>query len=99
MRPGPGGSHGLLINLPDLAADYLTLVPHALALIGVGLAEPADLRGHLADSLLVDAFHDKPGEGLDPEGDALRRDDRHGVAEPERELQVAAPRLDPVTDA
>src|SRR6202050_2745051 len=99
MRPGPGASHGLLTSLPDLAADYLTLVPHAPALIGVGLAELADFRGHLADSLLVDAFHDKPGGGLDPDGDALRRAHGQGVAGPERERHVAAPGLDAVADA
>src|ERR1700683_2258373 len=99
MRPGPGASHDLLTSLPDLAADYLALVPHALALIGVGLAELADLRGHLAHHLLVDAFHDKPGGGLDPGVDPFGGGDRHRVAEPERELQVASPGLDPVADA
>src|SRR6202042_545502 len=96
MRPGPGASHGLLTSLPDLAADHFTLVPHALALIGVGLAELADSRRHLAHRLLVDALHHEPGRSLDPEGDALRRADGHGVAEPERELQVTALGLHPV---
>jgi len=31
-------------------------VPHAFALVGLGLADPADVGGDLADSLLVDAF-------------------------------------------
>src|SRR5215472_7693949 len=38
VRPGPGARHLLLPSLPDLAADLLALVPHALALVRVGLA-------------------------------------------------------------
>src|SRR5271166_3920433 len=83
VRPGLGASHDLLTSLPDLAADLLALVPHALALIGVGLAELADSRGHFAHHLLVDALDDEPRGRLDPERDALRRLDGHGVAEAE----------------
>src|SRR5690349_622843 len=78
----------LLPGLPDLAADDLALVPHALALVRVGLAQATDLGGDLADQLLVDAVHDEASRGLYLEPDALRRLHRHRVAETERELQV-----------
>src|SRR5581483_8350187 len=97
-RPGLRSSHDLLTSLPDLAADDLALVPHALALVRVGLAELANSRGDLADQLLVDALDHEPGGGLNPEGDALRRGDHHRVAEAERELQVLAPSLHAVAD-
>src|SRR6201999_689563 len=89
----------LLARLPDLAADDLALVTHALALVRVGLAQLADGGSDLADLLLVDAAHDEPGWRLDLEGDPFGSLDRHRVAEAERELQVAATRLDAVTDA
>src|SRR6185437_5221557 len=76
-----------LARLPGLAADDLALVAHALALVRVGLA------------LLADALDHEPGRRLHAEGDALRRRDRHRVAEAERELQVPAARLDAVAGA
>src|SRR5215472_3317880 len=81
--PATGDSHVLLPSLSDLAADLLPGVPHALALVRVGLAELADLGSDLADLLLVDALNDKPGGGLHPQRDPVRRGDRHRVAEPE----------------
>jgi hypothetical protein len=42
-------------SLPDLAPDLLAGVPHALALVRVGLAQLAQVRRDLADLLLVDA--------------------------------------------
>src|SRR5579872_6558163 len=98
-RPGLCASHDLLTSLPDLAADDLALVPHALALVRVRLAELADARGHLADELLIDALDDEPGRRLDAERDALRRTHGHRVAEAEGELQVLALCLHAVTDA
>ena len=47
--------------LPRLLADVLALVPDALALVGLGLADLPDLGGHLADQLLVDAAHRRCG--------------------------------------
>src|SRR5215469_11537161 len=94
-----GDSHVLLPSLPDLAADLLAGVTHALALVRVGLAELAYVGGDLADLLLVDPLHDDPGGGLHPQGDAVRRIDRHRVAEAERELHTAALGLHPVSDA
>src|SRR5690606_6331945 len=61
-------------SLSDLAADVLTLVPHALALVRVGPAQLADVRGDLADLLLVDALDDQLGRLLH-----LQRDARGGL--------------------
>src|SRR6201989_3331344 len=80
----------LLPCLTGLTTDDLTLVTHALALVRVGLAQLADVGGHFADLLLVDALDHEAGRGLDAERDALRRLDRDGVREPERELEVTA---------
>src|SRR5262245_33537477 len=99
MRSRPGARHVLLTSLPGLAADLLARVPHALALVGVWLAKLADVRGDLADLLLVNALDDEPGGGLDPEGDPFGRAHHHRVAETERELQVPAPGLHPVANA
>src|SRR5215470_19191572 len=88
-----------LTRLPDLGLDALARVAHALALVRVGLAQLADVGGDLADLLLVDALHRKPGRRLDDERDALGRGDLHRVRVTERELQVAAPQCDAVTDA
>src|SRR5262249_31288689 len=99
VRSRPGARHVLLTSLPGLAADLFARVSHALALIGVWLAQLADVRGDLADLLLVNALDDEPGGGLDPEGDPFGRADRHRVAEAERELQVPAPGLDAVANA
>src|SRR5262249_21113701 len=99
VRPGLGARHVLLTSLPDLAADLLALVPHALALVRVGLAQLADIRGDFAHLLLGDALHHEPGGCLDPEGDPGWRGHRHGVTEAERELQVLTLGLDPVTHA
>src|SRR5438132_428562 len=80
----------LLPCLTGLAANLLALVPHALALVRVGLAELADVGGNLANLLLVDALDDEARGRLDPEGDALRSRDEHWVRVAERELEVAA---------
>src|ERR1700761_5108654 len=77
-----------LTRLSDLAPDLLAHVPHALALVRVGLAQLADVRGDLADALLVDARHGEPGRRLHREVDALRRLHRHPAAVAEGELQV-----------
>src|SRR5688572_20231947 len=47
----------LLAGLPGLAQHLLAGVPDALALVRLGLADLADVGGHLADELLVDAPH------------------------------------------
>src|SRR3954453_9025771 len=76
-----------LTGLSDLAADVLAGVTDALALVGLGLAELADVGGHLADELLVDARDAEPGRAVHREGDAGGgvEDDRVAVAELELE--------------
>src|SRR5262249_1662927 len=93
-----GDSHVLLSSLPDLAADLLAGVTHALALVRIGLAALADVRGDLADLLLVDPLDDDPGGGLPPPRDAVRRGDRRPEAVAEGDLAPAAPALGPVPD-
>src|SRR6478672_4663249 len=80
--------HGLLTSLSDLAADVLAGVPHALALVRVGLAQLADVRGDLAVLLLVDALDAEAQRAVGGEADALGGLHRDGVAVAERELQV-----------
>src|SRR6185437_11252025 len=80
----------LLTSLSSLAADLLTLVTHALALVRVGLAQLADLGGGLADLLLVDARHREAGRRLDVEGDAVGGLDQDRMAEPQGEFEVAS---------
>ena len=67
----------------------LAQVADALALVGLGLADLADVGGHLADLLLVDAAHDDAGRLRRLELDALGCLDADGVAEAEGELEVA----------
>src|SRR5215813_11400763 len=46
-----------LLLLAFLAVDVLALVANTLALVGLGRARGANVRGDLADLLLVDAGH------------------------------------------
>src|SRR5205807_1535017 len=80
-------SPSLLTCLSDLAADLLSLVAHALALVGVGTAQAADVRRDLADLLLVDPRDRELRRRLDRERDALGRLDHHGMAVAQRELE------------
>src|SRR6266545_5465360 len=89
----------LLGGLPGLAAHLLARVAHALALVWVGTAQAADLGGHLADPLLVDALHREPGGRVHLEADALRGLDHDRVRVAEAEHQVGALGLHPVADA
>src|SRR5690242_405563 len=89
----------LLPSLSDLAPHDLAGVPDALALVRLGLAQLADVRGDLADLLLVDPAHREPRGAVDGERDAVRRVDLDRVAEPERELDALPLRLDAVADA
>src|ERR1700689_949835 len=74
-------------------------VPHALALVRLGLADLTYVGRDFADLLLVVALDDEPRWRLDAQRDPLRRGDRHRVAEAERELKVLALGLNPVADA
>src|SRR5882757_9718103 len=69
--------------LPFLAEDVFARVLHALALVGLGRAEPADLGRDLPDLLLVDAGDQDLGR--------LRR--------PDRDLQVLALQRRTIADA
>src|SRR6516164_6376327 len=51
----------LLLLLAFLTEDVLVDVFHALALIGLGRAETADLGGDLTHLLLIDTGHDNFG--------------------------------------
>src|SRR4051794_21823454 len=53
MASGPS-----LRCFPCFALDVLARVPDTLALVRLGLADLADVGGHLADGLLVDPLHD-----------------------------------------
>src|SRR6476661_6991146 len=50
-------SRRLLRRLAGLAQHALVGVADALALVRLGLADLADVGGHLADELLVEALH------------------------------------------
>src|SRR5450631_1950468 len=91
--------HGLLTGLSDLAADLLACIANALALVRIGLAQLANVRGDLADELFVDALDREAGGVLNDEGDALRRLDGDRVAVAKCELEVAPLDGHPVTGA
>src|SRR6266536_2437390 len=81
---------GSLGGLAGLLADELALVPHALALVRLGLADLPDVGGDLADHLLVvPPDRDPRGRG-DLELDALGRLDVDRVGEAQRQLEVGA---------
>src|SRR6266498_5006033 len=86
-------------GLPGLAADHLAGVADALALVGVGPPQPADLGRHLADPLLVDALDREAGRRGHLEGDALRSLDRNLVRVADAEHQAVALDLDTVAHA
>src|SRR2546428_7794805 len=82
-----------LAGLARFAADVLARVLHALRLVRVGDAKRADLRGDLADDLLVHARDLQLLRGLDRERDAAGRGDPRPMRETER-----APTLLPRAD-
>src|SRR6185503_20240784 len=88
-----------LAGLAGLAADVLARVFDALALVRLGLARRADLRGNLPDELLVDPEDREVGRVLDFEADAGRRRNLDRVAVTQVELQLLADLCGPVADA
>src|SRR5260221_6946996 len=68
-----------LARLTGLHAHLLALIADALALVGLRLADRANVRGHLADELFVDAADRHLVCALDGERDALRRQHLHWV--------------------
>src|SRR5262245_21833592 len=85
--------------LAFLAEDELARIFHALALIGLGLAERSDLGRDLPDLLVVDAADDDLGRLRDRDRNALR--DRIGnvVGVAELQLQIATLHRSTVPDA
>src|SRR5262245_47182748 len=88
-----------LAGLAGLAADVLARVADALALVRLGLARGADLRGDLADELLVDADDRQAGGVLDLERDALGRVDLDGMAVAQAQLKLLAILRGAIADA
>ena len=85
---------------PALREHSFVGVAHALALVGLGLAELADVGGDLAHLFLVDALDDDPRRDGHLEGDAFGGVDDDGVGEAERELErVRAPRRGAIAHA
>src|SRR3546814_7291982 len=78
----------LLARLSGLLGDVLAEVPDALALVGLGLADLADVGGALADRLLVDAPDHYAVRSGHLEGDAGGGVDGHGMAEAKREVDL-----------
>src|SRR5215471_15681745 len=94
-----GGRRPSLACLAGLALHALAQVAHALALVGLGLADLANVGGDLANRLLVDAAHGDPGRRRYLELDALRRLDAHRMTETQCELDRVALCRGAVADA
>src|SRR5579859_3627021 len=99
VAPGPPnllvlGARGhvpvpLLGGLAGFALDELAGITDSLALVGLGLADLADVGGDLPDLLLVDPHHADAGGGGDLERDPCWCVDDHRVAEAEGQLDLA----------
>src|SRR6478736_7914333 len=90
----------LLAGLAGLSQNTLAGVADALALVGLWLADAADVGRDLADDFLVDAAHDDLGLDRHLEGDAFRRLHVDRVAKTEVQAQgVGALCFGPVADA
>src|SRR4051794_10073234 len=88
-----------LLLLAFLADDRLGLVLDALALIGLRRPEGADLRGDLADALLVGAADRDAGRLVAPDLDVLRDREDDVVAVAQLQLQVLALHRRAIADA
>src|SRR5579859_6054838 len=89
----------MLLLLAFLAADLLAGVADALALVGLGRADLADARGHLADQLLVDPADADLGLAGRGEADAVGRLDVDLVREAELHGKRPALHLRAIADA
>src|SRR5688500_15552455 len=85
--------------LAGLAADAFALVPDALALVWLRLADLADLGGHLADQLLVGPGDLHHGVVFHREGDPGRRLVEHRVGIAHHHVEPALGGLGLVADA
>ena len=74
------GQTSFLAGLAGLAQDPLTFVLDALALVGLGRTDAADLGRLVAHHLLVGTGDEDRGVVLDREGDSFGRDHLHRVA-------------------
>src|SRR3972149_7857866 len=93
----PSGS--TLRGLAGLLAHVLVLVADPLALVGLGLADLADVGGNLADLLLVVAAHNDRCGGRGLELDPLGRNHVHRVGVSDLDLEVVALHRGAVADA
>src|SRR5262249_21328850 len=93
--------HGVLpsLLLAFLAEDLLARVLHAFALVGLGLAEGANLGGDLTDLLPVDAADHDLGRLRRRDRDAVGNRISDVVGEAELELQVLALHRGAISDA
>src|SRR6188472_1642464 len=82
----------LLRRLAGLAQDALVGVANPLALVGLGLADLADVGRYLAHELLVVALHRDAGGRGHFELDARGRVDRDRVRVADLELEAVRPR-------
>src|SRR6267378_3093786 len=98
----PNGSHGLFRRLGRLARfapDLLARVADAFALVWLGWADIAQLRGHLAHEFLVDTLDLHVDVIRHRNLDALRRVIGHGMRVPDHQLHAERLRLGLVADA
>src|ERR1700681_1194777 len=88
-----------LARFTELLTDDFARIANAFALVRLGRTEVADLRGDLADALLVDPLDVHAVGPLDGKRDPVRRRVRDRVRITEREVQVVAGLVDAETDA
>src|SRR5258705_6882112 len=81
----------LLPGLAGLAQNALAGVTDALALVGLGLADLADVGRHLADQLLVGPPDRDSGGARDLERDPVGGVHLDGMGEAEGQLQLGGP--------
>ena len=93
-------------SLPNLTANVLTSVSHALALVRLGRAGSVDAGRKLADGLLIRSVNAESRRfavaarlcGLNVNFNARRNLENGRMTEPDRQRQLLALKLDGVTD-
>src|SRR5262245_59712599 len=85
-------------GLPNLLLQHFARVAHALLLIRVRLAHPANVRRYLTDQLSIDAGHDNVRLLVDGDIYPGRDVEDHRVRIAEREVHLLALELGAVTD-
>src|SRR5215813_1699170 len=104
LRRSALSRRGFIVELPSLllaflAEDVLAGILDALALVGLGRPEVANLGRDLADPLLVDTGHHDLGRLRRRDRDAVRDRINDLVAVAERQLQVLALHGGAIADA